>query len=190
MGKLGWQEVKWLAWGRTTNKWQNQHEDLPSPRFNESLLSAQLQKRKSNTPVLKSSGHLTHYCSSTLYVPVLISMTLNISNCTVHRMAFCGFNAGTAVSRQGSTLDDVPYHRPRQAHSFLTGACCHFCCTRLFPRIGLLRGRYFAKRQLKRKNKWYNTVRAGEMHCLALVAAQNPEIRSQKVLHPQGWPQK
>lgn len=60
MGKLGRQEVKWLAWGRTTNKWQNQHEDLPSPRFNESLSSAQLQKKKSNTPVLKSSGHLTH----------------------------------------------------------------------------------------------------------------------------------
>lgn len=59
MGKLGQQEVKWLAWGQTINKWQNQHEDLQSPRFNESLLSAQLQKRKNNTPALKSSGHLT-----------------------------------------------------------------------------------------------------------------------------------
>lgn len=59
MGKLGRHEVKWLAWGQIINKWQNQHEDLQSPRFNTSLLSALLQKRKNNTPALKSSGHLT-----------------------------------------------------------------------------------------------------------------------------------
>lgn len=31
------------------------------------------------------------------------------------------------------------------------------------------RGRYFAKYQLKRKNMWYDTVKAGEMHGTARV---------------------
>lgn len=79
-------------------------------------------------------------------------MTLNISNCTVQRKAFCRFNAGTAASRQESTLDIAPYHRPGQTRSFLPGDCCHFRYTWLFPRISPPRGRYFAKYQLKRKN--------------------------------------